>query len=315
MYRIGIDIGGTNMRVGVFADGGVLICKKKVPTHSHEGVAATIERLKELINQVLQEGNLQILDMKGIGIGSPGPLDPFKGEIQAPPNLPSWKNVPLKQIIQAEYNIPVFLHNDANAAALGEYLYSYKEEVKNLVYITVSTGIGSGVIVDGTLMLGHNGNAGEVGHMIIRPDGEMCGCGNRGCLEAQASGTGIASLAKKHLRNSNASSTLRNVSPLTSKEVLEAAQQGDNFATTLMDQVQTDLAIGITNVVHAYNPQKIVFGGGVMESGDTFINAVIEKSRNIILPSIGEGLEFSLTTLGGDLGLYGAAALVDYFEK
>ncbi|SDZ11752.1 glucokinase [Evansella caseinilytica] len=313
MYRMGIDIGGTNIRVGLFNDDGALVEKEAILTNAHEGVDAAIERLKALIVKVME--NHQWKQVKGIGVGSPGPLDPWKGEIQSPPNLPGWDCIPLRQLLQEEYQLPVFLHNDANAAALGEYIYTYNREVKNLVYITVSTGIGGGVIADGRLMLGHTGSAAEIGHMIIRPNGVLCGCGNRGCLEAQASGTGIAKRAKELLAESDQPSLLREAEQVSSKDVLVAAQNGDALAVELLADVQTDLAVGIANIVHAYNPQKVIFGGGVMQAGDAFLKPVLEKAGKIIFPSMAEGLEFSVTRLGGDLGLYGAAALVDYFQE
>ncbi|MDQ0256079.1 glucokinase [Evansella vedderi] len=315
MYRIGIDIGGTNMRVGIFDDGGNLVVKEKILTNAQEGATVAIKRLKLLINEVLNSKEVdKTQKIKGIGVGSPGPLDPWKGEIQSPPNLPGWDNIPLRQNLQDKYNLPVFLHNDANAAALGEFLYAYNKEVKNLVYITVSTGIGGGIISDGKLMLGDKGSAGEVGHIIIRPDGNMCSCGNRGCLEAQASGTGIFTRTQEALKNYDRPTILKNFDLLSSKEIIEAANLGDSFAKHIIEEVQMDLALGIVNIAHAYNPQKIVFGGGVMQSGDTFIQPVIERAREMILPSMAENLDFSVTKLGGDLGLFGAAALVDYFQ-
>ncbi|ADU28573.1 ROK family protein [Evansella cellulosilytica] len=314
MYIIGIDIGGTNMRVGLFKDGN-MIKKTSVFTRTEEGVVAIITRLKQLIVNVLEQANIEMGQVKGIGVGCPGPLDPWKGEIQSPPNLPGWDHIPLKKILEEEYSLPVFLHNDANAAALGEYTFAYNRNVNNLVYITVSTGVGGGVVADGRLLLGVNGSAAEIGHMIINPNGNLCSCGNRGCLEAQASGTGIVSKTKALLQTTKEASVLKGKSKLTSKDVFVAAENGDALCKRIIEEVQFDLALGLTNIVHAYNPEMVVYGGGVMQAGESFIKPVIEKAEKMILPGMKGRLTFAATKLGGELGLYGAAALVDYFQE
>jgi glucokinase len=259
--------------------------------------------------------NVDTSAILGIGVGCPGPLDPFKGIVMSPSNLPGWVNTPLKDILHQAFSVPVYLHNDANAAALGEFYYGAGRDVQDMIYVTISTGIGGGVILDGRLLLGAQGNAAEIGHMVIDPEGPQCGCGAFGCLEAWASGTGIAKRAKALLEERvGTASVLRTLEALTSKDVFMAAQEGDKFALEIVDITREKLGIGIGNLINLYNPQKIVFGGGVSKVGDYLLKPAIEKAASVALKGPYELVRFEMTALGGDVGLVGAAALVKYFK-
>ncbi len=313
MYIVGIDLGGTQIRAGLFNEEGKLINKTEALTLAQEGPDAVIKRIIAAVKDTIH--NVDTSAILGIGVGCPGPLDPFKGIVMSPSNLPGWVNTPLKDILHQAFSVPVYLHNDANAAALGEFYYGAGRDVQDMIYVTISTGIGGGVILDGRLLLGAQGNAAEIGHMVIDPEGPQCGCGAFGCLEAWASGTGIAKRAKALLEERvGTASVLRTLEALTSKDVFMAAQEGDKFALEIVDITREKLGIGIGNLINLYNPQKIVFGGGVSKVGDYLLKPAIEKAASVALKGPYELVRFEMTALGGDVGLVGAAALVKYFK-
>ncbi|GAE32330.1 ROK family protein [Halalkalibacter hemicellulosilyticus] len=316
MYLIGVDLGGTQIRAGLFTELGDLIKRESTLTQAEEGPDSVIKRLISLVERVSDEtvkieGKQAIL---GIGIGSPGPLDVFQGTILSPPNLPGWVNIPLRKILEEHFNVPVYLNNDANAAALGEYYFGAGKGKRNMVYMTISTGVGTGILDNGHLLLGVNGSSAEVGHMSLNPDGPVCGCGNRGCLEAYTSGTGIMNRTKERLRESSVDSILREKSTITSKDVFDAAKRNDELALEIVEETRTYLGVGLVNVIHLYNPELIIFGGGVSKVGDYLFNPSIEFAREKAMKPLADHLQFKMAQLGDDVGLIGAAALVKYNE-
>lgn len=315
LYILGVDLGGTLIRAGLFADSGNLLIKQEMLTKVDEGPDAVIARIAGLVRHVCGQAGISMDEgkIRGLGIGSPGPLNPHTGVILSPPNLPGWDCIPLKERLQQDLGLPVYLNNDANAAVLAEYLYGSGKGVRNLVYMTISTGIGGGIILDGRLLLGEDGNAGEIGHMILQPEGPLCGCGSRGCLEALASGTGIVNRTRERLKaEPDRATRLREKETLTAKEVIAAAQAGDPLAADIVKETQVFLGLGIANVINLFNPKKIVFGGGVSKAGEYLLKPAIEIARNHALKGIASSVEFGVTALGEDVGLYGAAALVKY---
>lgn len=314
MYLIGVDLGGTQIRAGLFMENGELIERVNTLTKAEEGPSAVIKRITALVENVMDkivrsEGKQSIL---GIGIGSPGPLDVFEGTILSPPNLHGWVNIPLRSILETHFQLPVFLNNDANAAALGEYYFGAGKGKKNVVYMTISTGVGTGVIDNGHLLLGDNGSSAEVGHMTLNPHGPMCGCGNRGCLEAYASGTGIVNRTIEALKQSSVSSLLKNKKSLTSKDVFEAAKLDDPLAKEIVEETREYLGAGLLNVIHLYNPEMIIFGGGVSKAGNYLLQPSIEFAKEKAMKPLADKLQFTMAQLGDDVGLVGAAALVKY---
>ncbi|MFD0675852.1 MULTISPECIES: ROK family protein [unclassified Paenibacillus] len=322
MYTIGVDLGGTQIRAGLFDQKGELLFKAEALTLAQEGAEAVIGRIKKSIREVIGYTGEHTSDsISGIGIGSPGPLNPFTGMVLSPSNLPGMVDIPLQQIIADEFHVPVYLNNDANAAALGEWLYGKGRNTKNMLYITISTGIGAGVIVDGHLLLGEQGSAGEVGHMIIDPQGPLCSCGNYGCFEACASGTGIVQrtrekLARYRREGQTSFSQLQLVEEesLTSKDIFAAAMLNDNLAMEIVEETRTYLGIGLINLINLYNPQKIIIGGGVSKAGDFLLKPSVEMAQQRSLLGIRD-VEFSMASLGDNAGLYGAAALVNYHQQ
>lgn len=316
MYFIGVDLGGTQLRVGIVSEAGELLERKSEPTNAHEGPERVISRLMELIREisepiVKENGNDSI---GGIGMGCPGTLDVFHGVVKSSPNLPGWDNIPLRQLLEQQFSWPVYINNDANAAVLGEYYFGKGKGCDNLIYMTISTGVGAGIIENGKLLLGENGQAAEIGHMILNPFGPVCGCKNLGCFEAYVSGTGIVKRTKKLLEDDLRKSILHNEQQLTTKVVFEAACAGDELALEIVDETRKYLGVALVNLIHLFNPKQIIFGGGVSQVGDFLFKPAIDFAKEKVMYPMAENVLFSFTELGDNVGLLGAASLVKYHK-
>lgn len=302
---LALDIGGTKIACGRFTEDGILEEKIVFPTKAERGYRKVLE---DIILNLLK---LKTEDAIALGIGTAGPLDRIKGEIYSPPNLPGWDVVPLKKDLYESLKIPIFMDNDANAACLGEYLFGAGKGVKNMVYITVSTGIGGGIIVNGSLLHGVRDSAGEVGHQTILPDGPLCNCGNRGCLEALSSGTAIAKRAMEEIKN-NKDTILKEWAEkkeLTAKHVREAMLRGDKVAKEIWDSAMEYLGIGVGNIITIVSPERVVIGGSVGLSGEDVIEKIKEvvKKRVFLVPT--DRVEIVPAKLRENVGLYGAFAV------
>lgn len=247
----------------------------------------------------------------GIGVAVPGPLDPETGVISFAANIPDWENFPLKEKLEAHFHVPAAVGNDANMAALGEWKFGAGVGHSNLIYITISTGIGSGIICDGRLLLGERGLAGELGHITVIPEnGPMCGCGKRGHLEAVASGTGIARYVADQLSKGRSSQILKEQP--SAKEISEAARQGDELAGEAFQRAGTFLGRSLADMLHIFNPSILILGGGVTQSADLMFEALhtaIEES--VISPDYTRDLVITSPALGDDAGLQGARGLAE----
>ncbi|HET9495609.1 MAG TPA: ROK family protein [Chloroflexia bacterium] len=317
MDLIGIDVGGTKI-LGVHADErGTVLDELRVATRAERGVEAVIERIARVVEKLTPAGGVA-----GIGIGMPGPLDHVKGEVYSPPNLPGWVNVPIVKLLRERLalaeNVPLVLVNDANAAALGEYVYGAGSErvlgrrIHNLVYFTISTGIGGGIIADGRLLTGANGLAAEMGHMVVDAFGRMCNCGNIGCLEAMASGTALAREAAVLVASTRETliDTLAGGDPdkVTAELVSEAAREGDPLALELMEREGKLVGMGVVSAVHIFNPELVVLGGGVTNAGDLLFNPVRETVARRVQPAYRGTFDIVPAALGGRSGALGAVA-------
>lgn len=309
---IGVDLGGTKINTGIIDEKGRIIKSIKVPTLANEGPYPVIDRIKKSIYNVLKEANMKLEDTSGIGIISPGPIDSDKGLVVNPSNLPGWDHIPIVNLLKEEFKLPVMLDNDANAAALAEHLFGSGRGLKNFVYITVSTGIGGGVIIDGKLYRGTNSNAAEVGHMTIDYNGPKCNCGNFGCFEAFASGTGLARFAKGAVQEGRETliKELAGENEITAQHVFEAAIQKDPVALELVDKEAFYLGVGISNIVTFANPQKIALGGGVSKQWDMFYNKMMETINERTLKPMIDVCQIVKSELGDDIGILGAAAII-----
>lgn len=314
-YIIGVDLGGTKIATAVIDIKGKILSKKKEFTVVDFGPEAVIKQMLRMVNQVLDLAKIKLKQVKGIGIGAAGPLNTKKGIIIAPPNLPGWHNVQLIEPFKKEFNLPVFLDNDANAACLGEWYFGAGCGTKNMVYLTVSTGIGGGIIIDGKLYHGTNDNAGEIGHMTINPNGPLCNCGNYGCLEAHASGTAVARFAKDALKEKMKETLVlklvdNDIEKVTAKIIFQAAKKRDKFSKGIIEMTSEFLGIGVANVINIFNPEKVVLGGGVTKAGSLLFKKVRETAYKRAMPAVSKVTKIVPAKLGDNVGIMGAATLV-----
>ncbi len=297
------DIGGTQIRVAVFPrEGSKPLRQKRIATRGKDPAQV---RLTNLIGE-LKQPDEKVL---AIAAAAPGPTDPKMGLVLNAPNIPGWVNLPLSRIISDEFNVPVYIGNDANLAALGEWRFGAGRGHHDLVYLTISTGIGGGVIRDDRLLLGQRGLAAELGHITVDPDGPMCGCGHRGHLEAFSSGTAIARYVAGQLAAGRTSSLTSNPSP-SARDISAAADTGDPLAVEALERAGHYLGIGIANYLHIFNPSIVILGGGVSSSGAHFFLPMRQSLKDsIFAPGYLEALTVTTAALGDDVGLLGALAL------
>ncbi|WP_294344016.1 ROK family protein [uncultured Clostridium sp.] len=305
-YVIGIDLGGTKIYTAVVDLEGNIISEKTVATNVVEGEEAVLGRIMGTVDTVLKDVNIE--DVKAIGIGSPGPLDVKNGIIINSANFPSFKNFNIVKPIKEKYNLPTFLDNDANVATLGEFMFGAGKGTENMVFVTASTGIGGGAVLNGRLYRGNTANALEIGHMTVMVNGPRCGCGNAGCAEALGSGTAIMKRAREAV-NSNANTSLKNYSEVTSKEVFEEAAKGDRISKEIINTSLSYLGIAVANIVNIFDPEKVVVGGGVTNGGKIVFDKIQEEVDNRCLKAISENCVIEKAVLGGKAGVLGAAAL------
>lgn len=303
----GIDIGGTKIALALAEPGGAVIDKMRFPTRVADGPRAILGRVFEEIERML-EGCGSRLGAVGVGCG--GPLDRHRGLILSPPNLPGWDEFPIVSLFEERFGVPVRLDNDANAAALGEHRHGAGRGLKHLVYITISTGIGGGVIVSNRLVHGVYDGAGEVGHMTVLPDGPPCGCGGRGCLEALCSGPSIARRARERLAAGEESylSSLEQ-GELTAQAVASASRAGDTMASKVWYDTIRYLSIGVGNIFHALAPEAVIIGGGVATAGEQLFEPLREQVRARVLMLPPDKINILQAELGGDSGTHGAVIL------
>jgi glucokinase len=295
MYTIGIDLGGTNLRFGVFNEKGEIIEEHSRPTEAEKGPDYVLDNMTEVIDQLKSQ-----YEIKAVGIGAPGPLNAQEGIIIESPNLPGWVNVPLVQILEEKSGLQVKLENDANVAALAEATLGAGKGASSVFFVTVSTGIGGGYVLNGQLVSGAQGNCGEIGNMIVNPDPHAYqGPGiNKGALEGLASGTAIGRIGQERLGITNGA-----------HGVFQLAEQGNKAAQAIIDEVINYLAIGLANIVHTIDPEVIVIGGGVMKSKDLILVPLIEQTKQYLYPSLRDTFLLKLALLDQKAGLIGAGLL------
>lgn len=286
---IGLDLGGTKIAAAAANEKGRILSELIVPTEAQKGKKQVIANLERAIETLARSVKGKLIK---IGVGVPGPIDYNEGLVIEPPNLPGWKRVNLKAILTKRFKVPVLIDNDANCAALGEALFGAGKSARNFIYMTVSTGIGGGIIIDRKVYRGANGSAGEFGHMIIDPRGYKCGCGNRGDLEAMASGTSIKTRSGEdamaiHIR----------------------AQQGDQKAIKVIRETARYLGIGIANLVNIFNPELVVVGGGLSNLGEILLKPAREEFKKHALKLPARSVKIVRAKLRDKSGLMGAVAL------
>ena len=298
-YALGIDIGGTNTVVGLVDKEGNVLGTDSVKTQSFPVLEEYVKTVSKLAKDLIAKNNVSINEIVGLGIGAPN-ANYYTGNIEMAPNLP-WKQdkVPLAKMFREELNIPVTITNDANAAALGEKMYGVAKDMDNFIMITLGTGVGSGIVINGQLVYGHDGFAGELGHVIIERNGRLCGCGRRGCLETYCSATGIVRTAKE-----------RNTPFLTSKDIYDAAVKGDETAIDIFKETGTRLGRALADMVVFSSPEAFVLFGGLAKAGDFIVKYTKEAMEEAIMPIFKGKVKILLSTMkDADAAVLGASAL------
>jgi glucokinase len=305
---VAIDIGGTRLRAAVYKQDQIQpLAQKRVETKADEPNA--FGRLINLIEDIWPKNE----KVDAIGVSSPGPVDPHTGIIMITPNIKEWRDFPITAKLTEHFGIPAYLDNDANLAGLAEWKFGAGRGHHNVLYLTVSTGVGGGVIINDRLLQGHHGLAAELGHTTIQADGPLCGCGQRGHLESFSSGTGIEHFVTEQLKAGRESILRPDAgAKISAYAISQAAKQGDAVSIEAYQIAGKYLGIGVANFLHAFDPSIVIFGGGVSQSGPLLFDSFHESlKQHVIHPRYLEGLEIKRAELGDDAGLLGARALAE----
>ena len=318
-FAIGVDLGGTKIGAALVIKNGHIKKYIKNPTNAQQGKDVVIDRIKETINQLINQSGVNFDNISGIGIGVPGQLDARTGIVYSAPNLPGWKEVPICRIIEERFKVPIVLENDANAAAWGEKIFGVGQGVKDMVCLTLGTGIGGGLIFNGKIYHGNKFAAGEVGHIIVNKGGPHCNCGGYGCLETYSSATGIRDRifdrVKKLNKNNFESLSKSDINNISLPDIFKRARQGDPLVKDIVEDAIEYLGVGITILVNLLNPKMVVLVGGIANEGDKLLiplkSYVFGRAMKIML----EDLQIVLGNLKGQAGVLGAAALLWHSDK
>lgn len=310
MNYIGIDLGGTKILGALFDESGKILHKSKKKTKAKEGIKAVEIQLFSVIDELLKANKKE--EIRAIGIGVPGLVDTKTGTVKFAPNI-TMNNYPIGECIKNKYKLEVFVGNDVNVGVLGEWKYSLGGQTGNLIGIFVGTGIGGGIILDNKLFEGTTGVAGEIGHMTIDSSGAICGCGSRGCLEAVASKTGIQAEIEARIKRGDSTlikESLQKEGILKSGPLKEAYENGDLVVIESIERAAKYLGAGVANLINIFDPEVIVFGGGIIEElGDIIMPIVKEEAGRYAMKRIFENVRFEKAKLGDDAGIVGALTL------
>ncbi len=312
-YVVGIDLGGTKIYAAVIDDKGNILGAGRKKTKAEQGFATTVQRMAACVHEAVDAAGVPYDAIQAVGVGSPGPLDLKKGIIINTPNL-KWKDAPLKKELKKLLQKPVMVDNDGNVGVLGEYAFGAAQGAHDVVGLFVGTGIGGGVIIKGHLLHGFNENAGEIGHIIVNPDGPLCGCGNRGCLEAFASRTAIERDIRQALEQGVPSKVLEGMDNpkaiIRSKRLLEAYQAGDPAVVPAIERSAQYLGYGVASMLNIFNPQMVVLGGGVVEAlGEVYVQKVRDVAVANCFPIASRDVRIVAASLKDDSAVLGAAML------
>ncbi|ASN04168.1 ROK family protein [Virgibacillus necropolis] len=297
-YSVGVDIGGTKVAIAIVNKYGEIIEQKIMPTDLSILPETMISQINDEIKTIMSVSGIPDTDIIGIGIGAPGPLDSKRGVITCPPNLQTWIDIPIQELVQKHFPYPVRLENDASAATLAEKWIGAAQENDNFVYMTVSTGVGSGIVADGTLLRGLKGNAGDIGHTVVDPSFGQCPCGQYGCLESIASGTAIAKRGSEIMGEN-----------LSTKEVFDLYAEGNKKIATLIENVFRVLGVACVTLINTFDTEKIVIGGGVSKVGEPLFKSIQSYVSQYALNPTGRETKIVPAKLEQSAGVVGAAAL------
>lgn len=307
-----IDLGGTKLLSTIAASDGEILSRDLRPSLTKEGLEAVLARISVSLDMALATAGLQRSDLSAVGVASPGAIDFERGVVSEAPQLPGWKDVPLRDLLQEQLGLPVLLDNDANAAAFGELTFGAGTGSRHMLYLTISTGVGGGIIIDGQLYRGKHGAAGELGHIVVAMGGPVCPCGARGCLEAIASGTAMAWRAQEMLDAGKAPvlARLMDGGPPTAKLIAEAAQQGDQDCAEIFRVAAFALGNALASYVSIFDPNAIVLGGGVMNSPELIFEPARQTMKSMARRLPLDGLRVERAALGDESGVLGMVALL-----
>ena len=313
-YGFGVDLGGTTVKIAYFNEEGQMLCKWEIPTNTAESGKYILPDIAAAVLGYLKENNIPREDIIGIGMGVPGPVS-RKGVVNRCINL-GWGVFNVHETLGELTGFPVKAGNDANVAALGECWKGGGKGYESIVLATLGTGVGGGIVIDGKVVYGAHGSAGEIGHITLNKEESIpCGCGNYGCVEQYCSATGIVRTARRHLNRSVNPSCLRELKELTCKDIFDAGAAGDAVAGEILETVYAQLAEFLADVCNVVDPELVVIGGGVSKAGEVLLSGVRRHIHKYLFHAIRE-LEFSLATLGNDAGAYGAFKLIlDEYKK
>ena len=308
MY-IGIDLGGTNIAIGVVDNAGRILAQDSTPTLSSRPYDEIVKDMVNLSEKIVKKAGYKMSDVEGVGIGCPSAVDNRSGEVIYTANIPSFQNIPLRKEFQKYYNIPVTLLNDANAAAYGEYIVN-GENSSVFVAVTLGTGVGGGIILDGKVFVGSNGAGVEIGHIPLVHNGIRCGCGNRGCWESYASVTALIKQTKVAIAK-HPESLLKQIADergvVNGRTAFDAAKRGDSVATEVIQKYIEYIANGIVGIVNIFQPEKLVIGGGISKEGEYLIKPITEFVRKYDYNKFFEPVKIEAATLFNDAGIIGSA--------
>ncbi len=314
-YRIGVDIGGTNIKIALVDFDGKIIYSNTTPTRAEMGYEAGVNNIKQAIKDLMQETNQDSKTIEAIGFGLPGQIDYKNGIVKNLPNIPGWVNVPLAKIIEDEFSIPTRLDNDVRCAALGELNFGAGKGCENLLCITIGTGIGSGIVLNGKLVRGASNAAGEIGHIKMdMHEGPLCGCGDYGCLEAYASGPAIVTMAKEYISGGKSAKYKEMAGAdgqITPYLVAQAALQGDAVSIQIFKQMGKIIGTGLASVVNLLNPEKIIIGGGVADAGDILLEPIKQAILDRAMPIQAQSVKVVPAQLANTAGVIGASLLIN----
>jgi glucokinase len=303
---LGLDVGGTKLAVGLVAADGEVAAFATAPTVVAEGPERVVDRLCRLTHKLLADAGVHAADVRGAGVGCCGPVNAKTGVVHDPPNLVGWRNVPLADMVADAIGLPTWVENDATAATVGEWRFGAGKDATDMIYLTISTGVGGGVVAGGSVLRGGSGNGGEPGHLIVVPDGRRCGCGSSGCLEAYVSGTAIADRARERLAAGEPSVL---AGEITAEGVARAAGAGDRLAGEVWQETTDLLGCAIVGLVNLFEPELVVLGGGVTRTGEQLLGPVRARVRELVMGPAAHAVQIRQATLGDRVGVVGAAAV------
>ncbi len=313
-YVAGVDLGGTKILSGIFNHSLESLSTAKVSTKPQRGVESVIERIERSVRDAVDEADLTLKQLAGVGIGAPGAVDFAAGTVIFAPNLEGWKEVPLKKELEKRLGLPVFVENDCNIAMLGVHVVELKAKPRQAIGIFVGTGIGGGLIVNGELYSGFGHTAGEIGHMVLDINGPKCGCGNKGCFEALASRTAIFQQIRAGIKDGQKTLLTEmlgdDLSDLRSGDLRKAIRRGDKFVDRIVESAAEYIGIATANLINILNPEVAVLGGGLIEAlADEMMGVIVETANDYAMPGTMKGVEIVASKLGDSAGITGGAVL------